>query len=95
MKAVQMTAVGDTDVLHLAEKNQLIVGWDQPDTPGLYVKTCTVGTVSWVNKPITATCKVEAQPRYRSNADMTGQLRVGLQGRARRQAWLTRPSRKT
>ena len=36
------------------EKNQLIVGWDQADTPGLYVKRCTVGTVSWTNKAITS-----------------------------------------
>lgn len=52
-----------------AENNHLVVGWDQADTPGLYVKNCTVGSVSWVNKPITATCKVEAQPRYRSKSE--------------------------
>ncbi len=51
------------------ENNHLIVGWDQSDTPGLYVKTCTVGSVSWVNKPITSACKVEAQPRYRSKSE--------------------------
>ncbi len=45
------------------------VGWDQPDTPGLYVKTCTVGSVSWVNKSITSVCKIEAQPRYRSKSE--------------------------
>lgn len=52
-----------------AEKNQLVVGWDQPDTPGLYVKQCTVGTVSWVNKPITSARKLEAQPRYRAKSE--------------------------
>ena len=52
-----------------AEKNQLVVGWDQPDTPGLYVVKCTVGTVSWVNKAITTSCKLEAQPRYRAKSE--------------------------
>jgi len=52
-----------------AEKNQLVVGWDQPDTPGLYVKRCIVGTVSWVNKPITTSRKIEAQPRYRAKSE--------------------------
>ena len=51
------------------EKNQLIVGWDQPETPGLYVSECTVGSVSWVNKAITSACKVEAQPRYRAKSE--------------------------
>ena len=51
------------------EKNQLIVGWDQADTPGLYIKRCTVGTVSWTNKAITSACKVEAQPRYRAKSE--------------------------
>ena len=52
-----------------AELNQLVVGWDQEDTPGLYVKQCTVGTVSWVNKPVTSACKIEAQPRYRAKSE--------------------------
>ena len=52
-----------------AEKNELIVGWDQPDTPGLYVQKCIVGTVSWINKPITIPCKIEAQPRYRAKSE--------------------------
>jgi tRNA-specific 2-thiouridylase len=51
------------------EKNQLIVGWDQADTPGLYIKRCTVGTVSWTNKAITSSCKLEAQPRYRAKSE--------------------------
>ena len=51
------------------EKNQLIVGWDQADTPGLYIKRCTVGTVSWTNKAINSSCKLEAQPRYRAKSE--------------------------
>lgn len=52
-----------------AEKNELIVGYDEPDTEGLYTKKCTVGTVSWVNKPIDSVRKVEAQPRYRAKGE--------------------------
>ena len=52
-----------------AEHNQLIVGWDTENTPGLYVQKCTVGTVSWVNKAVTSVCKVEAQPRYRAKSE--------------------------
>jgi len=52
-----------------AEKNQLVVGWDHEDTLGLYVQKCIVGSVSWVNKPITSQCKVEAQPRYRAKSE--------------------------
>lgn len=51
------------------EQNQLIVGWDLENTPGLYVKTCTVGTVSWVNQPVTSPRKIEAQPRYRAKSE--------------------------
>lgn len=50
-------------------KNQLIVGWDREDTPGLYVQHCTVGSVSWVNREITSSCKMEAQPRYRAKSE--------------------------
>ncbi len=52
-----------------AEKNQLIVGWDMKNTPGLYVKNCTVGSISWVNKAITSARKIEAQPRYRAKSE--------------------------
>ena len=52
-----------------AEYNQLIVGWDTENTPGLYVQRCTVGTVSWVNKAVKSVCKVEAQPRYRAKSE--------------------------
>jgi len=52
-----------------AEQNQLIVGWDQAETPGLYTDLCIVGTVSWVNKPLTHARKLEAQPRYRAKSE--------------------------
>lgn len=52
-----------------AENNQLVVGWDQENSPGLYIKHCTVGTVSWVNKPVTSARKLDAQPRYRAKSE--------------------------
>lgn len=52
-----------------SERNRLIVGWDLEDTPGLYTRRCKVGTVSWVNKPVTVARKIEAQPRYRAKSE--------------------------
>ena len=49
--------------------NRLIVGWDTPDSSGLYAKTCVVGTLSSINEPIASLKRVEAQPRYRSRAE--------------------------
>ena len=51
------------------EKNELVVGYDEPDTRGLYTQQCVVGTVSWVNKPVTSKRKIEAQPRYRAKGE--------------------------
>lgn len=51
------------------ERNQLIVGWDMSDTPGLYARSCTVGTISSINESIPSLKLVAAQPRYRSKAE--------------------------
>lgn len=51
------------------ERNQLIVGWDKSDTPGLYARSCVVGTISSINEPIPSLKLVTAQPRYRSKAE--------------------------
>jgi tRNA-specific 2-thiouridylase len=51
------------------EKNQLVVGWDLPDTHGLYAKECVVGTLSALNEPFDKKRLVDAQPRYRSKAE--------------------------
>ncbi len=50
-------------------KNQLIVGWDTPDSGGLYARTCVVGTLSAINEPFDSKRLVEAQPRYRAKAE--------------------------
>ncbi len=52
-----------------AKKNQLIVGWDQADTPGLYTKECVVGSLSFIEGRPSALTKLEAQPRYRAKAE--------------------------
>lgn len=51
------------------ERNELVVGYNEAETPGLYATKCVVGTVSWVNKPVTSKRKIEAQPRYRAKSE--------------------------
>ena len=51
------------------EKNRLVVGWDQADSPGLYATDCTVGSINWIHQPVTGTTTMEAQPRYRAKAE--------------------------
>lgn len=48
---------------------QLILGWDQEQTPGLYTSTCRVGSLSWLGEPVERTSRCEAQPRYRAKAE--------------------------
>jgi tRNA-specific 2-thiouridylase len=48
---------------------RLIVGWDDPDSAGLYARVCTVGTLSTLNEPFDSRRLIEAQPRYRSKAE--------------------------
>ena len=52
-----------------AEKNQLIVGWDQQGSGELYTTECVVGTLSSLNEPLEEKRLVEAQPRYRAKAE--------------------------
>lgn len=51
------------------EKNRLVVGWDEGDTPGLYATRAVIGSVSAINEPFDRERKVEAQPRYRSKPE--------------------------
>jgi len=50
-------------------KNQLVIGWDRTDSPGLYARHCVIGSVSSVGDPLESRQRVEAQPRYRSRAE--------------------------
>ncbi|RYD36523.1 MAG: tRNA 2-thiouridine(34) synthase MnmA [Verrucomicrobiaceae bacterium] len=51
------------------EKNQLVVGWDLPETHGLYARECVVGTLSALHEPFDKKRLVDAQPRYRAKAE--------------------------
>lgn len=51
------------------KKNRLIVGFEDKTTRGLYAKSAKIGSVSWVNKAVTETCSLEAQPRYRAQGE--------------------------
>lgn len=48
--------------------DELVVGFDRADTPGLYASRCRVGSLSEVNRPITAERDVLVVPRYRAGA---------------------------
>lgn len=50
------------------ENNQLIVGWDEASTRGLYATKCIVGSISEINDPIKAG-RAEVQPRYRAKSE--------------------------
>ncbi len=50
-------------------RNHLVVGWDTPDSTGLYTRECVVGMLSSINEPIATRHTIEAQPRYRSKAE--------------------------
>jgi tRNA-specific 2-thiouridylase len=52
-----------------AAKNQLILGWDDVHSEGLYARECTVGSLSAINEPLDRKRRVDAQPRYRAKAE--------------------------
>ena len=52
-----------------AASNRLILGWDAPESAGLYASECTVGTLSALNEPFDTPRLIEAQPRYRAKAE--------------------------
>jgi len=50
------------------ESNELVVAFDEPDTPGLYATRCRVGSISVTNRPLDEAGELLAQPRYRCPA---------------------------
>lgn len=52
-----------------ADRNELVVGYDEAETPGLYTKSCTLMELSFPNGDLTGDVKVLAQPRYRTTAE--------------------------
>ena len=59
--------------------NRLVVGWDEPATPGLYASECVVGSLSAVAEPVVEEGVREclAQPRYRAQAEAVCAEKVG------------------
>ncbi|HAV13596.1 MAG TPA: tRNA 2-thiouridine(34) synthase MnmA [Opitutae bacterium] len=47
------------------ERNELLVAFDKPDSPGLFTSEVEVYGLSFVNKALTQECRIEARPRYR------------------------------
>tara|TARA_B100000900_G_scaffold36581_2_gene27406 strand:- start:462 stop:809 length:348 start_codon:yes stop_codon:yes gene_type:complete len=53
-------------------RNELVVGWDERSTPGLYAQGCTVTSLSCAGRefvPQTGKLSCSVQPRYRSQAE--------------------------
>jgi tRNA-specific 2-thiouridylase len=68
------------------EKNRLVVGWDESETPGLYSRECVIGSVSTLGVHFDSPRWLEAQPRYRAKAERAeitpideGKLRLRFQ----------------
>jgi tRNA-specific 2-thiouridylase len=49
--------------------NRLVVGWDTPESAGLYTRRCVVGSLSSLNEPLESLRTADAQPRYRAKAE--------------------------
>jgi tRNA-specific 2-thiouridylase len=47
------------------ERNELVVAFDKPDSPGLFASEVELYGLSFVNRPITEPCRLLAKPRYR------------------------------
>lgn len=47
------------------ERNELIVAFDQIDSPGLFTSEVEVYDLSFLNRPVTKSCRLLAKPRYR------------------------------
>ena len=51
------------------ERNELVVGYEDTATEGLYSKTCIVGEINATNAAFYDGQKLEAQPRYRAKSE--------------------------
>ncbi|MGC6506282.1 MAG: tRNA 2-thiouridine(34) synthase MnmA [Coraliomargaritaceae bacterium] len=48
--------------------NQLIVAFDQPDSPGLFTRSVQIENISFINHLVSKECRLLARPRYRDPA---------------------------
>lgn len=51
-----------------AATKELVVAFDEPDTPMLYATRCRVGSISVTHRPLAEISQLLAQPRYRCEA---------------------------
>ncbi len=47
------------------ERNRLIIGFDRPETPGLYQTSARIGSLNWIGEPVRSGEALTAKPRYR------------------------------
>lgn len=47
------------------DRNELVVAFDRPDSPGLYTREVALHGLSFTNQPVESTTKLLAKPRYR------------------------------
>jgi tRNA-specific 2-thiouridylase len=47
------------------ERNELIIAFDRPESPGLYTTEVEIHGISFVNQAISKQCEILAKPRYR------------------------------
>ncbi len=47
------------------ERNELIVGFDNPESPGLFGNEFDIYDIHFINHPVQESCKILAKPRYR------------------------------
>lgn len=47
---------------------ELVIAFDEPETPNLYSGSCVIRSLSFTGEPLTETCEVQARPRYRADS---------------------------
>ncbi|MFW6218388.1 MAG: tRNA methyl transferase PRC-barrel domain-containing protein, partial [Verrucomicrobiota bacterium] len=72
------------------ERNELIVAFENPDSPGLYTSEVELYGLSFVNRTVTETRDLLAKPRYR---DPSQAIRYRPTGRDTAQVTFARPQR--
>lgn len=72
------------------EKNQLVIGFDRPDTPLLYQTGASIGNLNWIGSPVTPGETLAAKPRYR---DIAQEIRVVSSDPERIQVEFAEPQR--
>ena len=59
------------------ERNELVVAFDKPDSPGLFTNEVEVHGLSFVNQPIKEECRLLAKPRYRDPSQAITYMPIG------------------